>query len=258
MLNTNVYGINGDVVGSIELLEYLFGNDVRTDLIRKAVNIERSNSRQKHGASPNSGKRHVAHSFGVGRGMSRVPRNKRGRAAFAPNVVGGRPAHPPKSEKIWKRKINKKEKILAMRSALSAMNNAEMVHSRGHKFKDGLTFPIVIEDAFTTIDKTSDVVDALSAIGVYDDVLRAFRGRKIKNNRYKTPKSILIITPDSESAIAKSARNIIGVEVTTTSNMHNKLNLLAPGGMFGRLSLFMESSIKELDANYLSLREDEE
>ena len=40
--------------------------------------------------------------------------------AFAPGTVGGRRAHPPKSEKIWSKKINKKENAKAIRSAISA------------------------------------------------------------------------------------------------------------------------------------------
>ena len=45
--------------------------------------------------------------------------------ATAPNTVGGMQPHPPKAERIWARKINKKERRKAIRSALAASINIE-------------------------------------------------------------------------------------------------------------------------------------
>ncbi len=42
----------------------------------------------------------------------------------------------------------KKEKILARKSALAATANKQLVAKRGHKFKETMTLPIVVEDGF--------------------------------------------------------------------------------------------------------------
>ena len=52
-----------------------------------------------------AGKRTTAESWGVGRGMARIPRlSGRGRAALAPGTVGGRATFPPVVEKKIKKK----------------------------------------------------------------------------------------------------------------------------------------------------------
>ena len=81
--------------------------------------------------------------------MSRVPRLTQGRRAdLAPCVVGGRRAHPPKAEKNWSEKINKKEKKLAKESAIAVTSNKEIVIQRGHQFDDKLTLPVIVDDKF--------------------------------------------------------------------------------------------------------------
>ena len=66
-----------------------------------------------------------------------VPRVKGSRhpagskAAFIPQATGGRKAHPPKTERIIHEKINRKERRLAIRSAVAATANREMVEGRG-------------------------------------------------------------------------------------------------------------------------------
>ncbi len=93
---------------------------VRPDLIKRAVLSLQSNKRQAYGASPEAGKRHSAelsrrrrkYRGSYGHGISRVPRKILSRSglrfnwagAVAPGTVGGRRAHPPKTEKIWTKK----------------------------------------------------------------------------------------------------------------------------------------------------------
>jgi large subunit ribosomal protein L4e len=126
MVKVNVYDINGNEKEKINLPE-IFNTKFRPDLIRKSFNIIHSNKRQPYGTSPLSGTKHATASVGKGRGMSRVPRLTQGRrAALAPCVVGGRRAHPPRAERNWKEKMNKKEKILAKNSALAATSIKEM------------------------------------------------------------------------------------------------------------------------------------
>ncbi len=96
-------------------------------------------------------------------------------AALAPCVVGGRRAHPPKAERNWNEKINKKEKKLAKNSALAATADKEIVTKRGHKFNEKITLPVIVDDKFEKIKKTKDVIEALEKIGVYDDILRCYK-----------------------------------------------------------------------------------
>ena len=134
MTKANVYGLDGSVKETIDLPS-IFTTPYRPDVIRKSFNVMHSNQRQPYGASKLAGARHAVASVGKGRGMSRVPRLTQGqRAAFAPCVVGGRRAHPPKAERVWKEKLNKKEKHLAKHSALAATSVKELVSQRGHQF----------------------------------------------------------------------------------------------------------------------------
>jgi len=249
MVKVNVYKTDGSSTEKIDLPE-VFETAYRPDVIRKSFNVLHSNKRQPYGADPFAGTKHATASVGKGRGQSRVPRLTQGRtAALAPCVVGGRRAHPPKAERVWKEKMNKKEKILAKNSALAATADKEIVAKRGHKFDEKVTLPIVVDDKFDSIKKTKDMITSLDKIGIYDDVLRATNGKhiragkgKTRGRKYKTPKSILIVTTKDD--IGKSARNLTGLDVIKT----NQINIehLAPGGDAGRLTIFTISALKEM------------
>ncbi|MEM3327074.1 MAG: 50S ribosomal protein L4, partial [Thermoproteus sp.] len=117
-----VYGLDGSKVGEIALPPHFF-EPVRPDLIRRAFLSALSARFQPKGVSPEAGRSHSCQSFGVGLGIARIPRYKGHlwpRGCFAPNTVGGRRAHPPKVEKKLHEEINKKEKRLAIRSAIAA------------------------------------------------------------------------------------------------------------------------------------------
>ena len=110
-----------------------FSELIRPDLIERAVFTIQSNKRQPYGADPRAGLRHCGnlsrrrnnYKTSYGHGISRVPRkilSSRGTrfnwaGAIAPGTVGGRRAHPPKADKVWSQKINKKERRKAIRSA---------------------------------------------------------------------------------------------------------------------------------------------
>ena len=252
MVKVNVYGIDGTVKEKIDLPE-TFDTDYRPDIIRKSFSILHSNKRQPYGADPYAGTKHATASVGKGRGMSRVPRLTQGRrAALAPCVVGGRRAHPPKAERNWKEKINKKERIFSIKSALAATANKEIVSKRGHKFDEKITLPIIIEDKFENIKKTKDVIETFEKVGIYTDVLRATNGRHIRAGRgktrgrkYRIPKSILIVS--MEENIKKNSKNLSGVDIVKPNQLN--IEYLAPGGDAGRLTVFTKSALKELGGN---------
>ena len=249
MTKVNVYGIDGKETEQVNLPE-VFNTPFRPDIIRKTFNVFHSNKRQPYGADPMAGCRHATASVGKGRGMSRVPRLTQGRtAALAPCVVGGRRAHPPKAERDWTEKINKKQTQLAKASAFAATASKELVSGRGHKFDDKMTLPIIVDNEFEALKKTKDVIEALDKIGVYDDVLRATNGKHIRAGRgksrgrkYKTPKSVLIVS--TKGNIEKSSNNLTGVDVVKPKEIN--IGHLAPGGDPGRLTIFTKSALKEL------------
>jgi large subunit ribosomal protein L4e len=247
-----VYSLRGRAKGTVKLPP-VFSTDYRPDLIRRAVDAARANRRQPYGASPLSGMRHSVSWWGKGQGVARTPRIKgMRRGAQAPNTVGGRPNFPPKAERIWTKKINDKERLSARASALAAIAHADLVSSRGHRFPEDLSLPLVVEDKVEGIKSTRDAVRALEALGVYLDVQRALLGTKVRagrgkmrGRRFKGRRSLLVVLSDSASS-ARAFTNLPGVEVTTPRGLNTEL--LAPGGHVGRLTMFSEKALKELEA----------
>jgi len=249
MTKVNLYALDGTVKEKIDLPK-IFETPYRPDIIKKSFEVIHSNQRQPYGSDPLAGTRHAVASVGKGRGMSRVPRLTQGQAAaLAPNVVSGRRAHPPKVERNWKEKMNKKEKQIAKYSALAATADKEIVTKRGHKFDEKITLPIIVDDKFEKIDKTKDIIKTLEKLGIYADILRSVHGKNIRagkgktrGRKYKIPKSILIVS--SKKIVQKSSRNLSGVDVVNP----NQINIehVAPGGIAGRLTIFTKSALKEI------------
>src|SRR3989338_877434 len=170
-------------IGEIELPSQ-FEEEYRPDLIQRAVLAIQSHKRQGYAASETAGKRASAklsrrrrdYRGSYGLGISRVPRkimSRRGMrmnwvGAFAPGTVGGRRAHPPKTEKIWWKKINEKERSKAIRSAISATILKEVVAERGHKVPDD--YPFALDDKFEDMSKTKNVLDVLVKLGLANEL----------------------------------------------------------------------------------------
>ena len=251
MNKTNVYSVNGEVSGNVDV-PAAFNTPYRPDIIKKAVLAAAANGRQPYGPSPRSGMRHSVSTWGKGRGVSRVQLVKAGsKATESPNNVSGRRAHPPRPERKWAQKVNTKELSLARKSALAATGSKDCVKQRGHQFEDALTFPLVVDDAFQDIQATSEVYEVLNRLGIGYDVDRAKDGTKIRagkgkmrNRRYRTPVSILIVVDSRDAPVAKGANNLPGVEVEAVSNLNT--STLAPGGDAGRLTVFTRSAFEKI------------
>ncbi|MHA1627247.1 MAG: 50S ribosomal protein L4 [Candidatus Asgardarchaeia archaeon] len=255
MREVKVYGLDGNVAGSINLPPS-FEMPFRPDLIRRVVVAIEANSKQAKGVDPMAGKRTTASSWGPGHGVARVPRVKgsrysaAGRGAFAPMTVGGRRAHAPTSEKNIKKKVNRKEKKLALMSAIAASANPELVKSRGHLFGE-LELPIVVVGEIEELTRTKDVVSLFDRIGLSEELERVSSRKKIRagvgkrrGRKYKVPKGPLIVT-SKNAPIYKAARNILGVDVVEVKNLN--VAHLAPGGLAGRLTLWSLPAISTLD-----------
>jgi large subunit ribosomal protein L4e len=165
-----------------------------------------------------------------------------------PQAVGGRRAHPPKAEKDHTKDINDKERKLAVRSAVAATADADLVAERGHDFGD-VALPLVVADDFADLVKTQAVVDVLEALDVDADIeraddrtVRAGRGTT-RGRKYREPSSILFVT-DSETGPSRAARNLAGADVATAREVNAED--LAPGGHPGRLTVWTESAIAEV------------
>ena len=246
----NVYDLKGEVTGETDL-PASFKTELRTDVIRRAVTAIEANARQPYAPKPTAGMRHSVQTWGKGRGVSRVQRLMgSSTAAQSPNNVGGRRAHPPKVGEELGKKINRKELLLAKFSALNATSQVNLVKSRGHRFAEELTVPVVVKDDFESVKSTKDAVAALESIGVYDDVERAVNGRniragrgKMRGRRHRTPRSLLVVL-SKECTGGRSVRNLPGVDVATPNSLN--ASLLAPGGAPGRLMVISEGALQTI------------
>ena len=251
MAKTNVYGVNGDVASQVDV-PAVFSTPYRPDIIKKAVLAAAANKRQPYGPSKGAGMRHSVSTWGKGRGVARVQRIAAGRMATeSPNNVSGRRAHPPVPERNWSLKINQKERALARKSAIAATGCADCVKARGHQFDDNVSFPIVVADAVQDIKTTAEVSDFLQKIGLGYDLDRAKFGRKIRagrgtmrNRKYRTPVSVLIVVSEREMPIFESASNLPGVQIEEVSSL--SAAILAPGGDAGRLTVYTESAFAKI------------
>ncbi len=261
MAKANLFNLEGNKLKDIELPPQ-FEEEFRPDLIMRAFLAYQSSQRQSYGVFPKAGMRPSAelsrrrrkYRTAYGHGISRVPRKalwKRGRqfgwvGAFAPGTYKGRKAHPAKAEKILEKKINIKERRKAIRSALSATSIPEIIKNRGHIFEHA---PIVIESKFESISNTKEVKKILENLKLSQELertsvkkIRAGKG-KSRGRKYKTRKGPLIVVSEN-CPLELSARNILGVDVCKINNLN--VNLLAPGGIPGRLTIYLENAIERL------------
>ncbi len=241
-MQAKILSVKGKSKKKIDLPD-IFQEPYRPDLIKKVTNASQANRRQAYGPEFTAGIKTSAESWGSGRGVAQVPRLKNSnRVARVPQAVGGRRAHPPKPARVWKEKVNKKERQKAVRSAIAATANDELVRGRGHRFDAVL--PLIVEDAFERLETTGDVAKALVTLKVWEDVEKAKRGKrerpgkgKRRGRRYKTKKSVLIVSTRPMTA----ARNLAGVDVTTAEALD--VEQLAPGAHAGRLTIWTESAV---------------
>jgi len=240
------------------ILPAQFNEPVRPDIIKRAFLVIQSNNRQKKGAAPDAGKRHSSYlskrrnsyrsTYGIG--QSRTPRkvmSRRGTrlnyvGAFAPQTVGGRRAHPPKSEKIITLSINRKERRKAIRSAMSAILNIEFLKEKNYQVPSD--YPFIIENSIEKISKTSELKEILEKLKIKTYIQRKIRaGRgKTRGRKYTRKKGPLFVT-GNECELFDASKNL-NVESCQVKNLNVKL--LAPGGMPGRVVLFTENAINIL------------
>ena len=188
MPNCSVFDSKGAKVSDIELAESVFGIEPNTSAMHLCVVNYLANQRQ--GTQSTKTRSEVS---GGGKKPWRQKGTGRARqgATRAPQWTHGGIAHGPKPRE-YGFSINKKVKRLAMKSALSSKVAAEEM--------------VVLESLALDAIKTKDVVSVLSAL--------------------ETGKKVLLVLPEKNDVIYRSARNIAGVKVAlvNTLNVYDILN----------------------------------
>jgi len=253
-----IYDLEGKSKGKI-ILPDVFKTPIRPDVIKKAVLAQQSHRLQPQGRDVMAGKRTSAVTLGTGLHLSRVPRVKgggpRGRSgAFAPSTVGGRTTHPPNSEKRIYKRINDKERLLAIRSAIAATADKGLVTSHGHVIDNVPDLPLVVVDAIQEISKADEAKAVFEKLGLASDLARVENSRKIRAGKGKVRGRkwrhgvgpLFVI--DVDKGIQKAMGNFLGVDVIGVDRINAEL--LAPGASPGRLTVWASSAIKKLGKLY--------
>ncbi|MEM3555335.1 MAG: 50S ribosomal protein L4 [Candidatus Micrarchaeia archaeon] len=259
-MKAHVYSLDGNPIEEIELPKQ-FEEEVREELIRRAVLAEQSRKYQPKGVFKLAGMQTTAEYRGrkeaygsiKNRGISRLPREKFpkgrfGKVRIVPFSVKGRRAHPPKQEKVLVERINKKEHQKALRSAIAATARKEFVEGRGHRVEGVREIPLIVEDKFEELSKTKEVVRCLKALGVEKELERVRRkkasGVKGRRRGGKVESKSLLVVVGNGSRVVRAARNLPGVDVKSVSELD--ITSLAPGTQAGRLTLWSRRAVEEL------------
>ena len=160
MANVSVYNIEGKEVGSIELNDSVFGVEINEHLIHMAVVSQLANKRQGTQS---------AKTRSEGRGGGRKPWRQKGTgharqgSIRAPHWKGGGVVFAPKP-RDYSFKMNKREKTLAMKSALtSRVNESKLV------VLDEIKFDEIKTKKFQTVLDNLKINKALVVLGEKDD-----------------------------------------------------------------------------------------
>lgn len=263
-MKVKIFALDGKQEKEMDLPEQ-FAEPYRPDLIRRAYHAYKTRFYQPKGAYPLAGMQTTAAYYGrrhawrqmINTGQSHLPRVKipggrSGQVRIVPQSVKGRRAHPPKPWKVLKERINRKEKYKAIRSALNASLEKPLVEKR-HRY-NGL-LPIVIDAQFEQVKRVKDARKVLQILGLEPDLQKASEGRKMRSGRarlrkggYYEPKSVLIVYA-KDSGIQKAVRNLPGVDATDVRSLNAEL--LAPGGDAGRLIVWTQDALSEMNKEKL-------
>ncbi len=261
-MKAQVTNSEGKPSGEVSL-PVAFDEPIRADLIQRAALSDMSYGFQPKGndiwAGMETSARYRGRKEDFGSiknmGISRLPREvlsngRFGKVKRVPSAVKGRRAHPPHVEKRLVEFMNKKEYAKALRSAIAATADVKSVQARGHKISDAMKLPIVLDDSVEKIAKTKQMVVALNAMGIGNDIGRAQSvhrrtGVGSRKGGGKRARSILVVVGE-KCPMAKAARNIAGVDVIEAKKL--RVIDLAPGAKGGRLAAFTKSALEAIGA----------
>ena len=188
MPNVSVFDMNGKKVSDLALAESVFGIEPNTYAMHLCVVNYLANQRQ---GTQSTRTRSEVSGGGKKPWKQKGPGRARQGSTRAPQWTHGGIAHGPKPRE-YGFSINKKVRRLAMKSAFSSKVAAEEL--------------VVLDDLKLDAIKTKEVVKVLTAL--------------------ETGKKVLLVLPDNNDVLYRSARNIAGVKVSTvnTLNVYDILN----------------------------------
>lgn len=249
---TNILETDGSNRSTITL-PAVFETPYRPEVIQKVYNNLNSYTFQRQGRYPAAGQMVSAESRNTGLGIARIARARgegfprAGQAAGVASVRHGRLAHPPVSWKNIYKKVNKKEKLLALCSAIAATTNSELITRRGHKIKDEIQLPIVVSNEIESVVKSKDLQKILFNLGLEEDLKRTFIRRNKSYHKHsinrRSALSVLILVGNDEK-IGRLSNSLPGITVKSVKSV--SVLDLAPGSKPVRLTIFSENAIKEL------------
>jgi large subunit ribosomal protein L4e len=256
MMEVDVYQIDGRVEKKIALPE-VFSRPFNGDIVRRALLAEQSSGYQPQGhyllagmdtSASYTGRygtyRTQRHTGLPPRTRQRLAKGGIGAVRKTPSAVKGRRAHPHKVEKAIVERINRKEYAKALESAVAGTGNAALI-KQSYAYQKG-ALPIVVSSQIEKTSRTKELIRALAALGLSDDVAKSHdprikASRRMVKRRYFR-NSILIVAKDA-GAVGKAGRNIPGVDVVGVDNL--RIELLAPGAR-PRLTLWSEAAIDSI------------
>ena len=157
--------------------------------------------------------------------------------------------HPPRSEKAIYNKINKKEKRLALETAIAFTADANAVAWRGHRIGN-LELPLVVSDDIESVSKTSELHAFLEKAGLTEELKRLYRGVKRRSGKprmrgraYKEPIGPLFVVTN-DRGLGRAGAAIPGVRIVGVESL--SVLDLAPAAVAGRLTFWTESSLDML------------
>ena len=182
MPTVNVYNMEGQQTGTIELNDNIFAAEVNKVVLHQVVDNYLANQRQ---GTHSTKTRTEVRGGGIKPWRQKGTGRARQGSIRAPQWTGGGVALGPKP-RDYRFRLNKKVRKLAFKSALSAKAQADEI--------------IVIEDLKMDEIKTAKIAAMLKGLNV-------------------TSKA-LIVTAENDTNVYKSARNIKGVEVSNVPTLN--------------------------------------
>ncbi|HLG25291.1 MAG TPA: 50S ribosomal protein L4 [Candidatus Gracilibacteria bacterium] len=210
MLKIDLYNQEGEKKGEVTVSEEIFGVKFKKDLLHQALVRQHSNARlgmiahTKTKGEVRGGGRKPFRQKGTGRARQGSTRN--------PHWVGGGVSFGPRNNRNFTRMMPKKQRRLALFSALSAKLNDKKI--------------MAIDDYKSDVVKTKKFMEML--------------------HRLPIEKDVLIVIPQKNETVQKSSRNLPFVK-TLLVNYMNIADLQKYD-----IVLFFEESLKKMEQIFLS------
>jgi large subunit ribosomal protein L4e len=121
-------------------------------------------------------------------------------------------AFPPVTFKRTAKSMNRKERRVALDSAIAATGSKDLVRGRGHRFDEDIDLPLVVTDEVEKFAKSSAAKGFLTAIGVWDDIDRVKKSKRIRGKNRKHSVGPLLVVSEYQGA-QRAFENFEGVDV---------------------------------------------